>query len=128
MHQPCTIAVIDDDDALREAMKDMLESLGYEAIAFSSATEFLDFYGRRPIHIIVSDVKMAGIDGLRLLKILNERGIRTPLIFMTAFGDQRLRAEAKRAGALAVLSKPVDSDQLVALLEGAIGDRENGGH
>ncbi|MBP1886063.1 response regulator transcription factor [Sinorhizobium mexicanum] len=126
MSQSCTIAVIDDDDALRESMKDMLESLGYDAIAFPSASEFLDLYSQCPIHCIISDVKMPGIDGLQLLDILNGKGARTPLIFMTAFRDQRLTTAAKQGGALGVLSKPIDSDQLVAMLESAVGDHSGG--
>ncbi|AWI58344.1 response regulator transcription factor [Sinorhizobium fredii] len=125
MRQLCTIAVIDDDDAPREAMKDILESLGYEAIAFASAAEFLAFHGQSPFHCIISDVKMPGIDGLQLLRILNGKGVRTPFIFMTAFGDQQLRAEAGQGGALGVLSKPVDSGQLVAMVEAAVGGDRN---
>ncbi|MDK1373773.1 MULTISPECIES: response regulator [unclassified Sinorhizobium] len=127
MSQSCTIAVIDDDDALRESMKDMLESLGYEAVAFPSASEFLESYSQCAIHCIISDVKMPGIDGLQLLEILNGKGVRTPLIFMTAFRDQRLTTAARQGGARGVLSKPIDSDQLVALLESAVGDHNGGG-
>ncbi|MQX14570.1 response regulator [Sinorhizobium terangae] len=126
MSHSCTIAVIDDDDALRESMKDMLESLGYEAIAFSSASEFLAFHRQCPIHCIVSDVKMPGIDGLQLLEILNSKGVQTPFIFMTAFRDQRLTTAARQGGARGVLSKPIDSDQLVAMLESAVGGDDCG--
>ncbi|THK35869.1 response regulator [Ensifer sp. MPMI2T] len=126
MSQSCTIAVIDDDDALRESMKDMLESLGYEAIVFSSAPEFLAFYHQCPIHCIISDVKMPGVDGLQLLEILNSKGVQTPFIFMTAFRDQRVRTAARQGGARGVLSKPIDSDQLVAMLESAVGDHNGG--
>ncbi|MCA1439386.1 response regulator [Ensifer sp. IC4062] len=126
MSQSCTIAVIDDDDALRDSMKDMLESLGFEAITFSSAPEFLAFYQQCPIHCIISDVKMPGVDGLQLLEILNSRGVQTPFIFVTAFRDQRLTTAAKQAGARGVLSKPIDSDQLVAMLDSAVGDHNRG--
>ncbi|MCA1403992.1 response regulator [Ensifer sp. IC3342] len=107
-------------------MKDMLESLGYEAIAFASAPEFLAFYRQCPIHCIISDVKMPGVGGLELLEILNNKGVQTPFIFMTAFRDQRLTTAARQGGARGVLSKPIDSDQLVAMLESAVDNHNSG--
>ncbi|MCM2402666.1 response regulator [Rhizobium sp. S153] len=118
-----TIAVVDDDLAIREAMDDLIRSFGYECRVFSSAEEFLDFDPRSAIDCMVVDVKMPGLTGIELQAELNRRQSRPPMIFVTSYEDERTRNAALNGGALAVLRKPVDIGALIGCLETALGPR-----
>lgn len=118
-----TIAVVDDDLAIREAMDDLIRSFGYECRVFSSAEEFLDFDPRSAIDCMVVDVKMPGLTGIELQAELNRRQSRPPMIFVTSYEDERTRNTALNGGALAVLRKPVDIGALIGCLETALGPR-----
>ncbi|MBY5814512.1 response regulator [Rhizobium leguminosarum] len=115
-----TIAVVDDDQAIREAMDDLVKSCGYDCKLFSSAEEFLEFEPRSEIDCMVVDVKMPGLSGIELQSELNRGVSRPPMIFVTSYKDERTKAIAMSGGALAVLGKPVDIDTLINCLETAI--------
>ncbi len=114
------IAVVDDDEAIREAMEELLESFGYKGVPFKSAIEFLKCIDRSNFDCILSDIKMPGMDGIQMLSALNKDASRPPIVFMTSFGDPRIRAAAMRGGAAAFLGKPVEADQLIKCLENAV--------
>lgn len=118
-----TIAVVDDDQAIREAMDDLIKSFGYECHVFSSAEEFLDFDARSVIDCMVVDVKMPGLSGIELQTELNRRQSHPPMIFVTSYEDDRTRKAALNGGALAVLRKPVDIGALIGCLETALAAR-----
>ncbi|RWX34187.1 response regulator [Rhizobium leguminosarum] len=115
-----TIAVVDDDQAIREAMDDLVKSCGYDCKLFSSAEEFLEFEPRSEIDCMVVDVKMPGLSGIELQSELNRGASRPPMIFVTSYKDERTKAIAMSGGALAVLGKPVDIGTLINCLETAI--------
>lgn len=121
MPHTSTIAVVDDDEAIRGAMEDLLESCGYTGISFASALEFLSDPDHASFGCILSDVKMPGMDGIQMLAVLNKEPSRPPIVFMTSFADLRIRSAAMRSGALAFLGKPVDISELLGFLEKAIG-------
>ncbi len=123
MKSNCIIAIVDDDQSIREAMGDFLRSYGYESRSFSSAEDFLT-YGERPsIDCILLDVKMHGLSGLELQVILRSGKNPTPIIFMTSHQEDAIRKAAMEAGAHAFLGKPVDLKLLIGHLEKLLGTR-----
>ena len=114
------ISVVDDDASVREATKGLIRSLGYAAATFASAEEYLDSDHVADTACLITDVKMSGMSGVELQDRLIAAGYRTPIIFMTAFPEERTRVRALNAGALAFLSKPFDDDHLVECLNKAI--------
>ncbi len=116
-----TIAVVDDDAAIREAMDDLVKSCGYECRLFASAEEFLAFEPRSAINCMVVDVKMPGLSGIELQAELNKHPERPPMIFVTSYEDERTRKTAINGGAFAFLGKPVDIEKLIGCVELALG-------
>ncbi|MBB3286863.1 MULTISPECIES: response regulator [Rhizobium] len=114
------IAVVDDDQAIREAMDDFIMSFGYESRLFASAEEFLDSHTQAQIDCIVVDVKMPGLSGIELQSELNRRGRHPPMIFVTSYADDRTRNAALSGGAFAFLRKPVNVGNLMECLESAL--------
>jgi FixJ family two-component response regulator len=116
-----TIAVIDDDQAIREAMDDLVKSCGYKCRLFASAEEFLAFEPRSEINCMLVDVKMPGLSGVELQAELNKHSGRPPMIFVTSSRDERTRNTAINGGAFAFLGKPVNIEKLIGCLESALG-------
>ena len=114
------IAIVDDEGAVREAMKLLMRSLGYHTSTFGSADEFLNSEQVDDTSLLITDVQMPGLSGIELQDRLAARGHRIPIIFTTGYFDENLRIRAMRAGALAFLTKPIDPNQLVGHLEKAL--------
>ncbi|MDI7864223.1 response regulator [Rhizobiaceae bacterium n13] len=115
-----TIAVVDDDQAIREAMDDLVKSCGYESRLFTSAEDFLSFQPRSAIDCMLVDVQMSGLNGIELQAELNKQSHRPPMIFVTSYKDERTRSAAMKGGAFAFLGKPVDITKLIRFLESAL--------
>lgn len=115
------IAIVDDDDGVREALEAFLQSLGYQARTFASAEAFLESSNRRAVDCMILDNRMSGLSGLELLKILNSETGAPSVIFMTSYGDEQTRARALAAGASYFLSKPVDLLVLSDCLRSILG-------
>lgn len=120
MPHTSTIAIVDDDQAIREALDDLIQSCGYESRLFTSAEEYLTYDGRSAIDCMLVDVKMPGLSGLELQAELNKEETKPPMIFMTSYRDERTRAAAIEGGAFAFLSKPVNVAKLIGYLESAL--------
>ena len=86
------ISIVDDDQSVREATRSLLRSHGYAAVTFASAEEFLRSGLAGDTSCLISDVRMAGLSGLELQRLLIDSGHRVPIIFMTAFPEERARA------------------------------------
>jgi FixJ family two-component response regulator len=116
------IAIVDDDQSIREALDDLVLSCGYTSRLFSSAEAFLADNDRLAIDCMLVDVKMPGLTGIELQAVLNadEASRKPPMIFMTSYSDERTRSAAMEGGAFAFLGKPVDFNQLVLCLEEAL--------
>ena len=114
------IAIVDDDEPVREAMKTLVRSLGYNASTFGSADEFLNSEQVDDTSCLITDLHMPGLSGLDLQDRLIARGHRIPIIFITGFPDDTARARAMKAGALAFLTKPINQHHLVDHLEKAL--------
>ena len=120
MSHTSTVAIVDDDEAIREALDDLVTSCGYESRLFASAEEFLAYEMRETIDCMLVDVKMPGLSGIELQAVLNSEGDHPPMIFMTSYGDDRTRSAAMEGGAHAFLGKPVEIDPLINSLESAL--------
>ena len=114
------ISIIDDDESMRCAMKSLVTSLGLDAYAFASAEAFLQSPHLDDTSCLITDLQMPGLSGVELQKSLLAQGRRIPIIFMTAFPEERMRARAIEAGALGFLSKPFDSQTLINLIDKAV--------
>lgn len=113
------VAVVDDDESVRESLPDLLREFGFEARAFASAEEFLvsDSYGQTKC--LVLDIAMPGMTGLDLQQELKVRGHKIPIIFMTAQKDESVRERALERGAVDVLLKPFTDTTLLRALNTA---------
>jgi FixJ family two-component response regulator len=114
------IFVVDDDYAVREAVGNLLESVGYCSLCFGSADEFLR--ARRPDvpSCLLLDIRLPGVNGLDFQDALEKSGIRIPIIFITAHGDVRMTARAMKGGAVDVLAKPFQKDELLTAIHHAL--------
>jgi FixJ family two-component response regulator len=117
---PFQIAVIDDDASVRTATGRLLCSLGYRAAAFGSAEDFLASDDIDGMACVISDVRMAGMDGLSMQSRLAKAGRRVPIIFVTAFPDDTTKARALAAGAFGYLPKPYREESLLSCIHSAL--------
>jgi FixJ family two-component response regulator len=114
------IAIVDDDDSMRSAVQDLLEAVSLPAHGFASAEEFLRSGKQHHTACLIADIRMPGMSGLELQAELNAEHCRIPIIFITAHGDQRMRMQALRAGAVEFLAKPFDNEALLDSVRAAL--------
>jgi len=117
------IAIVDDDDLMRNALQGLLKAVGLPARAFASAEEFLQSGQQHHTACLIADIRMPGMSGLELQVKLNAERCRIPTIFITAHGDTKMRLQAMRAGAVEFLAKPFDDEVLLQNVRAAL---ENG--
>lgn len=120
--QPRTrlVAIVDDDDSMRSALLGMLKVVGLPARAFSSAEEFLESGQQQDVACLIADIRMPGMSGLELQAKLNADRCRVPIIFLTAHGDEKMRMQALRAGAVEFMAKPFDDEALLESVRAAL--------
>ena len=114
------IVVVDDDDALRNSLDDLLQSVGFRVQGFASAEAFLQAQPAPETACLLLDVRLPGMDGLELQRQLAAMHWRLPIIFVTAYADDTVRTRALAAGAVAVLSKPCREEDLLQAIEAAL--------
>jgi len=114
------ISIVDDDESVREATKELIRSLGYSVAVFASAEEFLLSAQLSETACLISDVQMPGLSGIDLQRRLIADGHKMPIIFITAFPDERTRNRALGAGAIGFLSKPYREESLIGCLSEAL--------
>jgi FixJ family two-component response regulator len=114
------ISVVDDDISVRESLRDLIESLGYEVATFESAERFLDAACLPETSCLITDLQMPGLSGLDLQSRLIVDGQYIPIIFVTAVPEERFRRDAMNAGAVGFLGKPFDENALINCLETAL--------
>jgi FixJ family two-component response regulator len=114
------VAVVDDDDLMRNALKGLLKSAGLSAQAFASAEEFLSAGQQHRTACLIADIRMSGMSGLELQARLNAEHCRIPTIFITAHGDAKMRMQALRAGAVEFLANPFDDEALLESVRAAL--------
>jgi FixJ family two-component response regulator len=114
------VAIVDDDEAVRSALRGLMKVVGFPARTFASAEEFLKSGECRETGCLIADIRMPGMSGLELQAVLNFEHRRIPIIFITAHGDAKLRLQALRAGALEFLAKPFDDESLIQSVRAAL--------
>jgi FixJ family two-component response regulator len=115
------VAVVDDDESIREALPDLLRELGFAAQAFASAEEFLASDHGARARCLVLDVAMPGMSGPELQEELRRRGRVIPIIFITAQQDESIRSRLIAAGAMACLFKPFSDTALLDAVNAGLG-------
>jgi FixJ family two-component response regulator len=121
------IAVVDDDESMREAIRSLLRSAGFNAETFASAEDFWQSDSRQGTACLVLDVRMPRMSGFELQDHLAAAHCPIPLIFVTAHSDEEGRARALRAGAIAFLDKPFSDEVLLEALSRALHASTEGG-
>lgn len=114
------IAVVDDDEPVREALVGLMKSLGYRAAAFSCAEDFFKSKDRDSAACLIADVQMPGMTGPQLYSHLIASGGPVPTILITAYPDKGMRARALQAGVVCCLTKPFRESDLLACLDSAL--------
>jgi FixJ family two-component response regulator len=123
-NQPYAVAVIDDDECLREALGSLLTAHGYPVELYDSAEAFLAAVGTSKAKCLLVDIHLHGIGGIDLGRGLARAGFRRPIIYMTASNEHTLRWRAIQAGCVAFLIKPFTPVALDEALDAA--KRRNG--
>ena len=114
------VAVVDDDAMVRKSVCMLIESLGFACKSYALGREFLDDPHGEKFDCLVIDVRMPGLSGLEVQRILAERGSLTPVVFITGHGDVLLAVEAMKRGALDFLLKPFKHQDLLEKVQQAI--------
>lgn len=119
-HKEPTVHIVDDDEAVRDSVRALLESAGFACVTYASATGFLDAPGPAPGCALI-DVHMPEMDGLTLLRELAVRQREIAVIIMTGFGDVPLAVRAMKEGAIDFVEKPMARDALIDAVRRALG-------
>ena len=114
------IAIIDDDEAMQDSLRDLMEAAGLAARSFGSAEEFLESDLHTRAACLIVDVHMPKMSGLQLQARLKEEDCNIPIIFITAHGDASIRVRAMREGAVEFLAKPFDHHLLLKRVRAAV--------
>jgi two-component system, LuxR family, response regulator FixJ len=117
------IAVVDDDQGFRDALQLFLRTFAFHVEAFASGEDFLRSSRLDAIRCVILDLAMPEMSGLEVQQQLAARGLQIPIVFVTAHRDEDLGQRASAAGALAVLRKPVDHEELVRLVREALREQ-----
>jgi FixJ family two-component response regulator len=115
------VAIIEDDESYRVAVRRLLKSAGFSVQSFASAEDFLNSGEQRETGCLIADIRMPGMSGLDLQSKLNSDHCPIPTIFITAHGDEKMRLQAMRAGAVKFLAKPFDGEVLIEAVRVALG-------
>jgi two-component system response regulator FixJ len=118
------VYVIDDDEAMRDSLRFLLDSADFDVALFETALNFLDALPSLDFGCVVSDVRMPGLDGIELLKRMKASHSAFPIVIMTGHGDVPLAVEAMKLGAIDFLEKPFEDDRLIGMVEAAIRQAE----
>jgi FixJ family two-component response regulator len=114
------IAIIDDDEAMQDSLRDLMEAAGLAARCFGSAEEFLKSDLHRKAACLIVDIRMPKMSGLELQGKLKEEECDVPIIFITAHGDARMHIHAMRRGAVEFFAKPFDHQLLLKRVRSAL--------
>jgi FixJ family two-component response regulator len=118
--QPLVVAVVDDDEAVRHALSNLLASLDLGVATFASAEAFLASPACRDAACLIADVQMPGMSGLDLQRHLSESGNRLPVILITAFPQEHVRRQAEAEGAFGFFAKPFEGGLMIDCIERAL--------
>jgi FixJ family two-component response regulator len=117
------VSIVEDDQSVREAIENLIRSIGWDVVTFESAEAFLDSGAVKQTRLLISDVTMPGLSGIEMHAQLVAAGIAPPTIFITGYPHVRDEALALANGAIAYLEKPVDSTLMLLKIQQAIGKK-----
>ena len=117
---PGLVAILDDDELMRSALQGLLKTVELPAQSFASAEEFLNSGQHHQIACLIADIRMPGMSGLELQAKLNAERCKIPIIFITAHGDEKMRMQALRAGAVEFMAKPFNDEALLESVRAAL--------
>jgi FixJ family two-component response regulator len=120
------VAIVDDDESMRDTTRDLLESAGYLAATFTSAASFLKSRRRKSVACLIADVRLGEMTGLELHQHLVASNQAVPTILMTAYQDERVRALAIKANVICYLAKPFAAEELLGCVHRAVHGRDPG--
>ena len=115
-----TVFVVDDDQAMRQSLKWLIESVGMDVETYASADEFMRDYYPGQAGCLLLDVRMPGMSGLELQEHFNEHDIRIPIIIITGHGDVPMSVRAMKAGAIDFIEKPFNDELLLESIRNAL--------
>jgi FixJ family two-component response regulator len=115
------ISIVEDDAHVREATMNLLKSVGFTAACFASAEEFLQSHCVEGTTCLILDVQLPGLGGIELQRRLRDSGNPIPVVFVTAFPEERIRTRALADGAVGFLGKPYDAECLIDCVHKALG-------
>jgi len=118
LSRPSVIAIVDDDEAVRDALFDLLQVEGFRARTFEGAAPFLDMCG--DFDCVITDVRMPETDGIELQRRLRAAGSAMPVIYVTSCNEEVLRTRALQGGAAGWFTKPVDDEALLGALKAVL--------
>jgi len=125
LNQAPVISIIDDDDSVRISTSRLVRSLGFVALTFASAKDFLASPHLPDTQCVIADVQMPGMTGIELQDRLRAQGSSLPMIFITAFPDESIRAQALEGGAIGFLNKPFAAAALIEHIDVALRRRDS---
>ena len=111
-HSNSVIFVVDDDDAVRDSLRLLLETQNYQVQTFASGEEFLEQYNPNLVSVLITDVRMPGMSGLQLQEQLIERKATLPIIFITGHCDVNMAVSTMKKGAVDFIEKPFNLDEI----------------
>jgi FixJ family two-component response regulator len=114
------ISIVDDDELIRDAATGLIKSLGYNAVAFASAEDFLSSRQLSQTACLIADINMPEMSGLDLHRELSASGKPIPTVLITAYPDDGVRKRALSAGVIGYLIKPFEEDDLLACVRSAL--------
>lgn len=117
------VAIVDDDESMRRAMSNLLESAGFATATFRDAEAFLGSRRRRGVSCLVTDMRMPGMTGLELHESLVASGSGMSTVLITAYPDETIRLRARKAGVVCLLAKPVAPEELCECVRSALANR-----
>jgi two-component system response regulator FixJ len=117
-----TVFVVEDDESMRRSLRWLIESIGIAVETYQSAEEFLNSFDPQWAGCVLLDVRMPGMGGMALQRELNARGVRSPLVFMTAYPEVAVAVEALKQGAYDFIEKPFSGQQMLDCLRRAIDE------
>ena len=117
---PSTIYIVDDDEAVRDSLRWLLEANGYAVRSFAGAEEFLAAYDPEQVGVLIADIRMPGMSGLELQEALIARKAPLPIVFITGHGDVPMAVSTMKKGSVDFLEKPFNEADLRALVAGML--------
>ena len=111
-----TLYIVEDDEAVRNSLQTVLEIYGYTVVSFAAGEEFLERAEMKPSDCVILDVNLPGASGLAVLKRLRDDGNVMAAVVVSGRANNEMRAQAERLGARAFFEKPIEIDDLVAVI------------